>query len=205
MKNLLSKATVASLLLLLLTTHRAEALAQGPLASLKKTNTQINSLLAKESKAGTAQAKRIDQKLKKTVNAFLDFRELARRSLGKHWKGRSPAEQAEFVDILRQLIERNYLKQARKNKGYNVDYRQEKVAGKKAVVTTAIKVKKRRRVEEVLVLYKMRQVKGRWMVYDVITDDVSIVRNYRSQFNRIIKKKSYKALVDKMRRKLRTT
>ena len=60
-------------------------------------------------------------------------------------------------------------------------------------------------MEEVLVEYEMRKIKAHWMVYDVVTDDVSIVRNYRSQFHRIIKKKSYKALVDKMRRKLQTT
>lgn len=192
-----TKATLAAtLLLLVLTTNPADALADSPMKAIKQTNARIDKLLAKKKSAKT------DQQLKAEVNKFLDFRELARRSLGKHWKTRSADERKEFVSILRQLIEHNYLKQARKNTGQKVDYRGEKVRGKKAKVTTAIKVKKKRRMQEVLVVYKLRKKDGRWVVYDVITDDVSIVRNYRSQFYRIIKKKSYEHLVKKMRKKL---
>ena len=68
--------------------------------------------------------------------------------------------------------------------------------------TVLIKVKKDGRTSEIVIEYKMRRAKGRWVVYDVITDDVSIVRNYRSQFNRIIRRDSYEVLVKKMRRKL---
>jgi phospholipid transport system substrate-binding protein len=192
-----TKATLATLLLLVISTNRAEALAQSPMTAIKRTNARIDKLLAKKKTA------KVDQKLKREVNQFLDFRELARRSLGKHWKKRSADERKEFVAILRQLIEHNYLKQARKNTGQNVDYRSEKIRGKKAKVVTAIKVKKKRRMQEVLVVYKLRKRDGRWVVYDVVTDDVSIVRNYRSQFNRIIKKKSYEHLVKKMRKKLK--
>ncbi len=191
-----TKLTLATLLLLMAsTTNRAEALAS-PMAAIKRTNARIDKLLAKK------KSPKVDEQLKREVNQFLDFEELARRALGKHWKKRSAAERQEFVSILRQLIEHNYLKQARKSSGQKVDYRGEKIRGEKAKVTTAITIKKKRRMQEVLVVYKLRRRQGRWVVYDVITDDVSIVRNYRSQFYRIIRKKSYEHLVKKMRKKL---
>lgn len=177
--------------------------AKSPTQSLRNTNQRINGLLKKKVTKGSSKEKRLKSRLTKLINQFLDFEELARRSLGKHWPKRSAAEQKEFVDVLRQLIEHNYLKQLRSNLDYKMEYRGEKVKGEKARVTTAILVVKNRRKEEIVVEYKMRRVKTSWMVYDVITDDVSIVRNYRSQFNRIIKKQSYKALLEKMRRKLR--
>jgi phospholipid transport system substrate-binding protein len=180
----------------------ASAAAKGPIKSLKRTNTQINKLLKVKTVKGSAKEKRIKGELTTAVNRFLDFRELARRSLAKHWKARTEAERTEFVDVLRQLIEHNYLSQMRSNLDYNVEYRSEKVKGDKARVTTVIKVVKNKRPEEVIVKYKMRRKNEAWVVYDVITDDVSIVRNYRRTFNRIIKKKSYQALVKKMRKKL---
>ena len=78
----------------------------------------------------------------------------------------------------------------------------EKVKAKLATVTTMVHIEKDGRPEEIEIIYKMRQVDGDWMVYDVITDEVSILRNYRSQFNRIIQRDSYKVLVQKMRSKL---
>lgn len=173
--------------------------------AIRRTNDQLNSLLRKQSKKSGPAAEKLEKQLKETINRFLDFEELARRSLAKHWEKRSAAEQREFVGILRELIERNYLKQLRGNLEYEVVYREEKVNGETARVLTAVQVKgEGRRAEEVEIAYKMRKTKSGWMVFDVITDEVSIVNNYRSQFNRIINQQSYEALVNKMRRKLET-
>ncbi|MBW2731639.1 MAG: ABC transporter substrate-binding protein [Deltaproteobacteria bacterium] len=198
LKNWLLPVTIVSLLVLPPTASAAK----GPSQSLRSTNNRIHGLLKKKVPKGSSKETRQKAKLTRLINQFLDFNELARRSLGKHWPKRSAAEQKEFVDVLRQLIEHNYLKQLRSNLDYKVEYRSERVKGDKARVTTAILVMKNRREEEIVVEYKMLRVKRAWMVYDVVTDDVSIVRNYRSQFNRIIKKKSYKALLEKMRKKL---
>lgn len=183
----------------------APALAKTPKTVLKQTNDKINRLLRKKATPGSATDRKIRLKLKKEINAFLDFHELAKRSLRQHWDERTPQEQQEFVDLLRDLIETNYIKQLRGNLDYKLHYRQETVNGDKAEITTAVKVDKNGRTDEVIIQYKMLRVKNHWMVYDVITDDVSILRNYRSQFNRIIKRKSYQHLVKKMRRKLEQT
>lgn len=200
-------STIAIVLTLLLTalSGQASALAESPMKMLRRTNKQLNALLRKQSAQrpkGTGD--QIDGEIKRTINRFLDFGELARLALAKHWDARSPAERKEFTNILRELIERNYVKQLRSHIDYRIDYRGEKVEGDTAHVDTAVQVKGERRMEEVEIAYDMRKTKDGWMVFDVITDGVSIVRNYRSQFNRIIKKQSYDALVKKMRRKVET-
>lgn len=191
-------ATCGALAALLLAAPPASALAESPMAQIKRSNTRINSLLRKK-----VLTKSIKKKVNREVGDFLDFQELARRALGRHWKKRSATEQTEFVQLLTDLIQRNYVKQLKGNLGYTLEYRNQKVAGQKAHVVTAVKVTKNGRTEEVVIEYKMMRKKGRWVVYDVITDDVSVVRNYRSQFNRIIKKKSYEHLVNKMKAKLK--
>jgi phospholipid transport system substrate-binding protein len=190
------------LTLLLLT---APARAETPKQTLQRINAKINKLLRQKPAKGSAAEKKMKAEVKKTVNALLDFNELARLSLNKHWKDRSEKEHTEFVSILQDLIERNYVKQLRSNLDYKLAYRSENVEGDQAHVDTVVSVEKKGRVTEVQIGYKMRKSAKGWMVWDVITDEVSIVSNYRSQFNRIIRKESYDALVKKMKRKLEET
>ena len=178
----------------------APAMADSPKGTLKRLQGRITKLLRQKTKAGTAKELRIKSQLKDTIRAMLDFDELARRSLRKHWDARTPSERVEFTNLLKDLIERNYISQLKTNLDYKLSYGEASARGDKAKVLTTVTTEKNRRTSEIVIEYKMRKVKSRWMVYDVITDGVSIVRNYRSQFNRIIRKKSYQALVDKMRK-----
>ena len=187
---------------LLLVAWAAPARAEGPMATLKRTHGDIDKLLAKKAAPGSAREKEINGLITARVNNFLDYKELARRSLAKHWGQRTSQEQVEFVDLLRDLIENNYVKQLRKSHGKKLVYKQEEVTGDMARVITSVPVKKKRgRTATVEIAYKMQKVGKRWMVYDVITDDVSIVRNYKSQFAKIIRKNSYEHLLKKMRKK----
>jgi phospholipid transport system substrate-binding protein len=201
----MSSCRLAAPLYLMLVLSGTDALAESPSQTLKRTNAKIEKLLAQKTKAGSAADKKVRAEIKKVVNTLLDFTELAKLSLGKHWKERSEKERTEFVGILKDLIERNYTKQLRSNLGYKLEYRKESIEGKTAAVETAVKMTKKGRVTEILIEYKMRRSGESWMVYDVVTDEVSIVNNYRSQFNKIIRKESYEALVKKMKRKLEET
>jgi len=197
-----SRNLIAALIgALLLWTAPASA-AETPTQTLRRVQDKLTKLLKKSPKAGSAAEKQNKDEIKKAVNALLDFPELAKESLGKHWKDRSEKERKEFTGILRDLIERNYVKQLKGNLGYKLDYRKEAVTGDEAEVKTVVKFEKNGRQTEIAIDYKLRRKASVWMVYDVVTDDVSIVKNYRSQFNRIIRKESYDALVKKMRRKL---
>lgn len=182
---------------------RSGSAAEGPMQSLRKTHAKITALLGQKFKPGSSQEKKNREEVKKAVNAFLDYGELAKLALGKHWEARSEKERTEFVSILRDLIERNYIKQLRSNADYKLEYKQEKITGDTALVKTVIKVEKNGRITDISIDYKMRKVGKNWMVFDVITDEVSLVSNYRSQFNRIIKRESYEALVKKMKQKLK--
>lgn len=182
------------------------ARAESPKQTIQRINNKITKLLRQKVKKGSAAEKKMKDDVKKTVNTLLDFEELAKRALHKHWKERSEKERTEFVKILSDLIERNYVKQLRSNLNYKLVYRGETQKGDTGQVETAVSVVKNGRVTEILISYVMKKGKdGAWAVYDVITDEVSIVNNYRSQFNRIIRKESYDALVKKMKRKLEET
>jgi phospholipid transport system substrate-binding protein len=194
----------ALLCLLVVGIPTASEASETPAAALRRTNRTLKTLLKVKVKKGSPQDERNKEKIKRTINAFLDFEELAKRALARHWDKRSTSERAEFVRILRELIERNYLKQLTNNLDYALEYRKESISGSTAQVLTAIAVDRDGRKEEVLIEYRMRRGAKGWMVFDVVTDDVSVVRNYRAQFNRIIKRNSYQALVNKMRRKLET-
>jgi len=193
--------SLGMLLAITLTSAASEA-ADGPMTLLRRSQGRANELLRKEYEPTSVEGKRVQSEIKDLVNNFLDYRELSRRSLGQHWDSRTRREQEEFVSVLRDLIERNYVKQLRSNLDYEVDFQKEDVAGDEATVSTVVKVRRHKRVAETEIVYKFRKVGGTWLVFDIVTDEVSMIQNYRTQFNRIISKESYPALLKKMRRKL---
>lgn len=183
--------------------HSAMAAAGEPIQTLRRTQDKLNSLLKQKTTAGSPQEKKVKEDLKKIINSFLDYDELAKQALGKHWADRSEKERNDFTSILRDIIERNYIKQLRTNLAYKLEYGEEKINGESATVQTTIKFTKNNRENAISIGYEMRKVGKRWMVFDVITDEVSLVKNYRSQFNRIIKRESFEALLKKMKQKLK--
>ena len=170
-----------------------------PMEVLKDANDKIAGILKKK----IPEAKQ-DDKIRKVVNKLLDFKLLTKSALGKHWKDLSKEQQDEFVELLTELIQRNYIKQVhqRKDENWIVNYESEEVQEKKAKVITVV-VAADRHDEETEVVYKMQKKGPKWVVVDILTDDVSLVRNYRSQFNKIIEKDGVEKLLEKMRDKVK--
>jgi phospholipid transport system substrate-binding protein len=125
--------------------------------------------------------------------------ETARRALGRHWQGRTPAERAEFVELFADLLERTYIGRLDEYGGERVRYVSERVDGSYASVQARIVT---RRGVEVPVESRLLQQDGRWLIYDVLIEGVSLVGNYRSQFDRIVRSGSYGELVRRLREKL---
>lgn len=165
----------------------------GPLAQLRKAKAQINRL---------ARQKASDARLKVVVNRLLDYDTMAERVLRAHWSGLTPAQRAQFKKLFRQLIEKNYIRGIRKNANYKVDYQREAVRGKTAKVHTLVRFVRKGRPRQTEVVYRMQRSGARWRVIDLITDDVSLERNYRKSFHRIISQKGFDVLIQKMRKKL---
>ena len=127
---------------------------------------------------------------------IFDFGETARRSLGQHWDHRTPAEQQEFVRIFTAVIQRSYVTRIDRYGGEKMVYRGETIDGDQAVVRTALVLDDGSRLE---VDYKMHHPSDRWQVYDVNVEGVSLVANYRAQFNKVIRNESYQALVTRLK------
>jgi phospholipid transport system substrate-binding protein len=179
----------------------------GPLATLKLKNGAVDRLLRQRVTTGSPEEQKVKDEIKSLAGTLFDYSELARRSLADHWIKLTAAQRTEFVATLRELIERNYVKQLRTNLDYSVSYKNEEVSGEEATVISIVKVKTQGKATDAEIVYKMKRpaeaaAESAWLVYDVITDEVSLVRNYRSQFGKIIAEKSYDELIKKMKSKL---
>ena len=130
------------------------------------------------------------------VGGIFDFEETARRALGPHWAERTPSERAHFVALFTDLIEQMYVSRVEMYRGDHIDYLGESIVRGDATVRTKIVPK---RGAEMPVDYRMHLQNGRWQIYDVVADGVSLVENYRNQFIRIIQTSSYADLIVKMK------
>ncbi len=196
-------ALLASLALVLaLPTVSTPPPGAGPLTTLRDDNSRIEAILRRRPAPDSPQERAAKEELKGIVNNLLDYRELAQRSLAEQWDKLSNAQREEFVATLRELIEKNYVKQLRTNLDYAVNYKSERITAGQATVSTSVHVRTKGKSTDVTIDYKMKRDEGRWKVWDVIDDEVSMVQNYRSQFAKIISTDGYNALLARMRKKI---
>jgi phospholipid transport system substrate-binding protein len=142
-------------------------------------------------------SERIEQ-LRQVIFPQFDFTEMAKRSLGADWQRRNPEEQREFVKLFTELIESSYASNLGSYNGEKVIFTGDKQDGEYAQVDTKITSNKG---EESSVSYKLRQSGSDWKIYDVVIENISIVNNYRSQFNRVIARSSFADLLRQMKDK----
>ena len=173
-----------------------------PMAELKKSNAQLDKVLQKNKPNWSPEAELERTEVKKLVGSFLDYGELARRALNKNWDKITPKQREEFVETLRQLVERSYLRQMHGSPNYNIKYEKEEKTGSEADVTATLNTVARGKKTKVALEYKMIWKEGHWLVYDVVTDEQSMLENYRAEFNKIINRDGFEALLKKMRKKL---
>ncbi len=165
-----------------------------PTAFLKKNNKSLDPLLKDTEKN--------KKRILKIVNKMLDFKILCKSSLGKHWQDRTDDQRKEFTDTLQALIEKNLIKRLKNSKDHVVTYESEEVDGKQASVVTMASQGDDPRAEKTEIAYKMHKQGNSWGVIDMVTDGISLVSNYRSQFNKIITEDGWPALMQKMKDKL---
>jgi phospholipid transport system substrate-binding protein len=136
--------------------------------------------------------------LRKIADEIFDWEETAKRSLGMHWRQRTPAEQEEFVRLFADLLERSYMTKIELYDGEKIGYAGDTIDGDQAIVRTKLV---NRQGGEMAVSYKMLRRDERWKVYDVEIEGVSLVANYRTQFNSLLRRSSYPDLVRAIRAK----
>ncbi len=186
---------------------RAVAAPAEPLAVVKQAVDEILSILQDKKFSGAAKKEERWKRISVVVENYFDFEEISMRTLAQAWKERTPAERKQFVGLFRQLLERTYInkvdnychEQGVACVGKVVNFKRQEIQGDKAVVYTSFV----RDNVETPVEYKLQNESGRWMVYDVVIEGVSLVRNYRSQFKSILAREQFGGLLAKMEEKVK--
>jgi phospholipid transport system substrate-binding protein len=136
--------------------------------------------------------------VRQVANDIFDFSETAKRSLARHWASRTQAERDEFVLLFTDLLERSYISKIELYGGEKIKFVGESVDPDGAIVRTRLVTKQG---TEIPIDYRMLARGDKWLVYDVLIEGVSLISNYRTQFNKIITTSSYQELVKKMKTK----
>lgn len=178
-----------------------------PLAVVKQAVDEIIAVLQDKKLSGPAKKDERRKRVGAVVGGYFDFEEMSMRALARSWKERTSEERKHFVGLFRQLLERTYIDKV-DNYCRELDVsctdkvvqfrRQEQQGGKATVYTVFV-----RNNVETPVEYKLQNESGKWLVYDVVIEGVSLVRNYRTQFESIIAREQFAGLMVKMEEKVK--
>ena len=187
----LSLALAALVVLQLALAHQAAAGA--PTDQIRG---HVEAVYKNTNRAGAGGTDERSVEARKIMAQMFDWAEMSRRALGPHWAERSPAERTEFVRLFTALFERAYLSKVHLVDAERFQYLGDTIQGDEAVVRTKVLTK---HDQEIPVNYRTRRDEGgRWRVYDLDVEGISLVDNYRRQFNSIITRSSYSDLVSKL-------
>jgi phospholipid transport system substrate-binding protein len=192
-QNLLCRTIVLLLLIFGLVTPSS---AGEPTDHIKKTTDKMINILHDPVLKNNLEERRT--MLRNAVNERFDWREMARRSLANHWQSLSEEEKKEFVPLFTDLLESTYMNRIENYSGDKVSYDAERVKGNYSLVKVTIFTDKQ---VEIPVVYKMKKKGEEWMIYDVAIEGISLVKNYRQQFDSVILSSSYQGLIEKLREK----
>ena len=181
----------------------APAAKSGPgTQAVKAANDTIAGLLKQKVAAGSKEEKDLAAKVTTSVRSFLDIDQLGKRAMVDNWGKLSKSQQDEFLRLLRALIEDNYVRGLRANLEYQIDYTGESTdKDGNVVVTTKINTKRKGRPYTIAVDYVLVKDGDKLRAWDVKTDGVGLVENYRTMFDKIIDKDGFDGLIAKMKKK----
>ncbi|MDH5298085.1 MAG: ABC transporter substrate-binding protein [Desulfobulbaceae bacterium] len=149
-----------------------------------------------DSKSVISDVKR--QRIMDVVYDRFDFRAMSQLAMARNWKAITAKEQDRFVTLFAKVLENTYYDRINSYSGEVILFKEQELKDDKAVVSSVV-VKNN---TETPVVYRLRSVGGKWMVYDVIIEGVSLVRNYRTQFDSIIEKEKYDGLIRRLEEKI---
>jgi phospholipid transport system substrate-binding protein len=167
-----------------------------PTDDLRKTVDEVVRIVADKQMKKNVVKRR--QALKKAISTIFDYSEMAKRSMGKYWNARTAAEKKHFTDIFATLLENSYASKIESYNNEKIIYIRETVDGDYSEIKSKVVTAAR---DEFTLDYRLFKKDGKWMVYDVVIEGVSLVSNYRSQFNKIITANGYDKLVKKLQSK----
>ncbi len=185
-----------ALAVLLILSMAPQSWAGQPQDQLKSAIDRVVSTLESPALKGEGKVAERRAAVRKIADELFDFGEIARRALGRYWQPLTEAQRTEFVGLFADLLERSYISKIELYGGEKIVYSGDRVEGDLATVSTKIITKNG---TEVPVDYRLFKKGDRWMVYDVNIEGISLVSNYRTQFNKIIQTNGYNSLVERMK------
>lgn len=190
----------AVVLALLLSLYAGTAFAGPPTEQVRGAIDRVIGILNRPDLMSAEKREARRELLRAEIRPVFDFREMAKRSLGVHWRGRTAEEKERFVTLFTELLENSYLGKIESYKGEKIRYVKESLDPPYAVVNTMIVTSKE---VEIPLDYRLLQEGDRWRIYDVVIEGISLVNNYRSQFGSILQRSSFDELVGKLRSTLK--
>ncbi len=166
------------------------------LEQLKPEIGQIIKVLENPALKGEAKTRERRDALRRIGYPIFDWAQMAQRSLGRHWQPRTPSERDEFVGVFRDLMMQTYISTIERYSGEPIVYLAEAAQGDESTVNTKFVTKQR---QEISITYRLSKQGDRWLVYDVLVASVSLVANYRAQFDQIIQTSSYPDLLRRIK------
>ena len=173
----------------------------GPLEQLQQSMDQVLGILQDQDLKRPEMKEERRKRVLLVVNEMFDFWEMARSSLGQSWKSLSQEEQEKFVGLFTSLVEERYIGKIDSYTDQKVVYRKELVKGDRAMIYTSIIDKDL----DIPIVYRLQKDKGRWLAVDLKIENVSLVVNYRRDFDAIMRKEKFAGLVEKISRQLEKT
>ena len=190
------RRTIAAFIILI--ACAAPAWAGGPTDQLKQYTDDVLKILDDPRLRGADKALERRAAVRQVALEVFDVTETAKRALGRHWAARTPEERREFTELFADLLERTYLSRIDQYGGERVRYLSESIDGDNAVVRAKVLTRKG---AEVPVESRLLRHGDRWLMYDVLLENISLIGNYRAQFDQIIRTASYQDLVRRLREK----
>ena len=165
-----------------------------PTDQLRGTVNTLSGMLASAPRAAMT-SDELPERVAKLIFERFDFAEMAKLSLGNYWDRISEDERREFVEVFTTYILRAYKNTLNSYKGEKISYEREVRVGDRAQVDTKVTGKD----QTLVVDYKLHLLGDNWKVYDIAIEQVSMTKNFHSQFNRVITESSFKGLIERMK------
>ena len=195
----MKKRRVGFLLILMLLIHPYPAHSGAPLESVKADVNRVLDILRDPALKGETGQKAKKEKISALSNEMFDFTELSKRSLGQHWNKLSSGQQKEFVTLFKSLLEDAYADKVTAYTDEKMTFGKEISLSEKTVEVQTTVIAK---TSTVPINYRVIEEDGRWKVYDVVIEGVSLISNYRTQFREILATKTPETLLETLRKKV---
>ena len=201
MENRILKKRLAGCMLVMMLLMSVPAYAGAPMSAVESTVNRVLDVLRDPKMKGPVAKSLKKEKLRVIYKDMFDEMEFSRRTLTRNWNKFTPEQRREFVDLFEQVLEKTYLDRILEYSNEKiVFYKESMIADDKAEIQSRVITSSK----EVPIYYRMILKNGKWKVYDVVVENVSLVQNYRTQFNEILAGGTPEQLLETLRKKVKT-